>query len=281
MPNARKRPRPNIWILATSNVDSWLHTPRTIVMLIAAVLLCFVETQKLFRLYSITDDSLHMVESVFLVAYTGFNILMSSMMFLVTISELPKQIPFQYYLLMRVTRRKWLNSQVLYCLSMVIVFLLLLTICTFAFCLGSTAWQTGWSPLMTNDVPGVYTFLSDFLVHSFSPSIALILALLPVVGMWFTLSMFLLLTSLFGAANLGLMTAAFVLIVDYISIQTSLPISPMQYAMLSSIDGSGNFPKAFATMLLLYVVLNALFYAAMWCRVKHIDLHFNTQKTVC
>ena len=93
MPDARKKPRPNIWILATSNVDSWLHTPRTIVMLIAAVLLCMVETQKLFRLYTIDGYSLHLVESVFLLAYTGFDILMSSMMCLVTISELPCRSP--------------------------------------------------------------------------------------------------------------------------------------------------------------------------------------------
>lgn len=58
-------------------------------MLIAAVLLCMVETQKLFRLYTIDGYSLHLVESVFLLAYTGFDILMSSMMCLVTISELP------------------------------------------------------------------------------------------------------------------------------------------------------------------------------------------------
>ena len=146
MPDARKKPRPNIWILATSNVDSWLHTPRTIVMLIAAVLLCMVETQKLFRLYTIDGYSLHLVESVFLLAYTGFNILMSSMMFLVTISELPMQISFQYYSLVRVTRRKWINSQVLYCLSMVVMFLLLLTACSFAFCLGKATWKIGWSP---------------------------------------------------------------------------------------------------------------------------------------
>ena len=106
MPDARKKPRPNIWILATSNVDSWLHTPRTIVMLIAAVLLCMVETQKLFRLYTIDGYSLHLVESVFLLAYTGFNILMSSMMFLVTISELPMQISFQYYSLVCKCQRK-------------------------------------------------------------------------------------------------------------------------------------------------------------------------------
>ena len=145
MPDARKKPRPNIWILATSNVDSWLHTPRTIVMLIAAVLLCMVETQKLFRLYTIDGYSLHLVESVFLLAYTGFNILMSSMMFLVTISELPMQISFQYYSLVRVTRRKWINSQVLYCLSMVVMFLLLLTACSFAFCLGKATWKIGCS----------------------------------------------------------------------------------------------------------------------------------------
>ena len=278
MPDARKKPRPNIWILATSNVDSWLHTPRTIVMLIAAVLLCMVETQKLFRLYTIDGYSLHLVESVFLLAYTGFNILMSSMMFLVTISELPMQISFQYYSLVRVTRRKWINSQVLYCLSMVVMFLLLLTACSFAFCLGKATWKIGWSPLMTNAVPGVYTFLSDFLVHSFSPLGALAMALLPVAGMWFTLSMFILMMSLFGAGRLGLMISAFAIIIDYISIQSSLSVSPMQYATLSPIDASGNFTEVFIRMMIVYIVLNTLFYVAMYYKVKRMDLHFNSQK---
>ena len=133
---------------------------------------------------------------------------------------------------------------------------------------------------MTNDIPGVYAFLSDFLLRSFSPSGALAVALIPVIGMWFTLSMFVLLMSLFGAAKFGLMAAAFALIVDYISIQTSLPISPMQYATLSPIEGGGNFQKDFVTMLIFYVVLNALFYAAMCYRVKHMDLHFTTRKTI-
>ncbi|MEG1013566.1 MAG: hypothetical protein RSE58_13060 [Clostridia bacterium] len=279
MPNARKRHRHSIVVLATSNMDSWLHTPRTIVMLVAAVLLCFVETQKLFRNYSIEGYSLNMAESIFLLAYTGFNILMSSMMFLVTISELPKQISFQYYSLVRVTRRKWLNSQVLYCLSMVLIFLLLLLACSFIFCIGGAAWQTDWSPLMTNGVPGVYAFLSNFLTESFSPLGALAMALLPVAGMWFTLSMFLLFMSLFGYAKLGLMISAFALIIDYISIQSSLPVSPMQYATLLSIDNSGNFIGAFVTMISVYVVLNALLYAAMCYKVSRMDLHFNSQKT--
>lgn len=280
MRNAIKRPRHNILTLASCNLDSWLRTPRTIIMLIAAVLLCFVETQKIFRIYSFDGYSLNMLESIFLVAYTGFNILMSSMLFLVMISELPMQISFQHYSLVRVSRRKWLNGQVLYCLSMVLVFVLLLLVCAFVFCAQSASWQTGWSPLIKGVVPGVYAVLSEFLVGNFSPLGALAAALLPVAGLWFTLSMFLLFTSLFGIAKLGLMTAAFALIVDYISIQNSLPFSPMQYANLALIDGSGRFTESFYTMLIVYVVLNVLFYAAMCYRVKRMDLSFNVKKTI-
>ena len=63
----------SVQALSSYNFDSWMHTPRTLVMFVAAILLCFVESKKLFRAYSIDGNSLNLTESVFLLASTGFN----------------------------------------------------------------------------------------------------------------------------------------------------------------------------------------------------------------
>lgn len=57
--------------LSSYNFDSWMHTPRTLVMFVAAILLCFVESRKLFRAYSIDGNSLNLTESVFLACKHG------------------------------------------------------------------------------------------------------------------------------------------------------------------------------------------------------------------
>lgn len=266
--------------LAFCNLDSWLHTPRTLIMFVAAVLTCFVESQKLFRTYSFDGYSLNIVESIFLLAYTGFNLLMSSMMFFVMISELPRQLSFQYYSLIRFSKRKWLNSQVLYCLGMVVAFLLALLLCAFVFCSYRAAWHPGWSPILRREIPSAYVWISESVVGNCSTVGALLAALVPIVGMWFTLSMFLLLMNLLGVAKLGLMAAAFALIADYISIQSDLPVSPMQYATLFSIDSHGSLTKTFVIMVVMYFVINALLYIIMWYRVKRMDLSFDPQKNV-
>lgn len=259
--------------LSSYNFDSWMHTPRTLVMFVAAILLCFVESRKLFRAYSIDGNSLNLTESVFLLASTGFNILLSSMLFLVMVNELPQKISFQYYALLRSSRKQWLNSQVLYCVEMVLAFLAILLFCSYAFCACNAAWKAGWSPIMEDESYGTYRWVSELLISNFSPFSALLIALIPIAWTWFTITMFILLMNIFDLGKLGLIIVAFALIADYISIQSSLPFSSMQYSTLLSIDSSGNGAKSFAIMIVLFMVVNSITYIIMRIRVSKMDLN--------
>lgn len=259
--------------LSSYNFDSWMHTPRTLVMFVAAILLCFVESRKLFRAYSIDGNSLNLTESVFLLASTGFNILLSNMLFLVMVNELPQKISFQYYALMRSSRKQWLNSQVLYCVEMVLAFLAILLFCSYAFCACNAAWKAGWSPIMEDESYGTYRWVSELLISNFSPFSALLIALIPIAWTWFTITMFILLMNMFDLGKLGLIIVAFALIADYISIQSSLPFSSMQYSTLLSIDSSGNGAKSFAIMIVLFMAVNSITYIIMRIRVSKMDLN--------
>ena len=85
--------------------------------------------------------------------------------------------------------------------------------------------------------------------------------------------MFILLMNIFDLGKLGLIIVAFALIADYISIQSSLPFSSMQYSTLLSIDSSGNGAKSFAIMIVLFMVVNSITYIIMRIRVSKMDLN--------
>ena len=126
---------------------------------------------------------------------------------------------------------------------------------------------------MEDESYGTYRWVSEFLISNFSPFSALLIALIPIVWTWFTITMFILLMNMFDLGKLGLIIVAFALIADYLSIQSSLPFSSMQYSTLLSIDSSGNGTKSFAIMIVLFIVVNSITYIIMRIRVSKMDLN--------
>ena len=73
------------------------------------------------------------------------NITMTSILFLITVSELPRRMGYQYNMLIRATRYQWLCSQILYCLWMTLLMLLLVVLCAAIFILPGVAPGNGWT----------------------------------------------------------------------------------------------------------------------------------------
>ncbi len=263
----------SIAAMAFSNLDAWLRTPRTLMMVLTVFFVCFIETTKAFRSLTLGQNTLYLSESVFVLAYYGFNNLLSSMIFLVMISEIPRKIPFQNCLVFRGGKLKWLAAQVLYCLCAVAVFLLLLVIFSFFFSLFRADGHSGWSPLVRGDVPEGYPFISREMVENHSPFVATLLALLPYGAFLFTISVFLLASGLFNASKLGLLIVAGCIFLDYISVQNPLPFLPVQYATLQNLE----MAEALPAVLLGYALFNAVLFLAMAMKVRHTDLTFGGQ----
>lgn len=264
-------------MLASCNMGTWFHTPRTLITLVCAAVICFIEMSKIFHPFSLAGYKPNLLECLFLISSFGFNILLSGMMFLVMISELPKRIAFQNYAIIRVSRKQWLHSQVLYCLSMVLVFLLLLCLTAFVLCAGRAAWDTGWSELIVSQGASAFRWMSQYTLDRFTPFGAFCASLLPIASLWFTLSMYLLMMNLFGMEKLGIIPAAFLLTADYICVQSQLPFRPMAYATFNNID-NGCFWESYLIMIAINVVLNVGFYVAMRIKVQKMDIRFDPEQ---
>ncbi|MEG0494032.1 MAG: hypothetical protein RR696_12635, partial [Clostridia bacterium] len=108
--------KPSIHTMAAANFDSWIHSPRTVIMAITIIMLCLLEMMRQADALNSTGVFFNTLESVYLLFSGNLSIVMASALFFVMVSELPRKISFQNSMLIRTTRKRWLLSQILYCL---------------------------------------------------------------------------------------------------------------------------------------------------------------------
>lgn len=260
--------------LIVVNMDQWLRTPRTIVMLAAALVICFVEVSKINRVFMAYNYSLNTSESVFVLAYEGFNILLCCMFFFITINEMPRRIGFQYYMQLRTNKIKWLNSQVYYSLSTVLAYVCFLVAAAFVMSLCFVPWGMQWEAMKDITKADMFSWISSDLIGAFSPFQAIAFSMLPIVLLLITISLFLLLMNLMGAGRIGVLLISFCIFAEYISVQNSLPFSITQYSSLYSLSVEGNLRSVFAKMSAIYVMLDIVLYILMRRTVSCVDFDF-------
>lgn len=280
MRNKREKAMKPIMTMASVNLDSWLHSSRTVIMLICAVLLCLLEAGKTLETYRNMDIILNLGETIYVLFSYGVNIFMSSVIFFVMISEIPRRVCFQNYTLIRSTRKKWLSAQILYCVFMVLLTLALLGVCILIFSSWSTVASLDWSDNARID-SGAYLasqgVVPEYVRSKFNIFSGTLYAAMPLFFFWFTLSMIILLFGIFGAPTVGILVCAFLLLAHFIGSFSLNFRYPIQYAMVQALDPDTYGPSLYRNTIIAYIGINAILILIMYIKISHFDLLFDSE----
>lgn len=267
--------------IAGANLDSWVRSPRTLLMLLFVFAMCYVQ----IRGFGVTLDRVHFTmhfgETLFYELNIGCNMPVTSILFLITISELPRRISFQNYSLIRSTRRRWLNAQILYCLFMVFIMIILMVLCVSAFSVLITTPGEGWSDterIANKIILPEEALIESYIRERFTPLTANLIALLPIFLFWFTMVMVVLFCSLIGAPIVGVMLYAFLLTANVTILFEAIPglSLPMHFATLKNITAGYKNAEMLHLIQTLcgYFFINILLITAMHLRIRFVDLNF-------
>lgn len=275
----------SIFVMAKANFDSWMHSPRTWIMLAFVITFCYIVTNSFIHGVEGLGYKLHFGESLFYMLYNGCNITMTSILFLITVSELPRQIGFQYDMLIRSTRIQWLISQLVYCLWMALCMLVLTVFSVSLFIFPTAQHGQGWSEttlIASGSLQGHEALIPAFIRHSFSPQIACLYAMLPMLLFWLAMVFVILLFSLLGVPLVGVMTYGLMLVANVVFLVETFGGFPMPvyFATLSNITSGWpeNELVKFAEAMVGYGATILALLTCMFIRVKKTELTFHFEE---
>lgn len=188
-----------------------------------------------------TGYTMHMGETLFYEFNFGCNMPMTTVLFLIMVSELPRQIAYQQYSLIRSSRCRWMAAQLLYCLMMVASMILLILVCISLMAIPLVTAGTGWSDavrIASGQIEPYEALINEFILNNFSPFTALLLSLIPVFCFWLTMVFVILLFGVWGAPVFGVLAYAFLMVANVTILFEAFPfplILPIQYATLDGI----------------------------------------------
>ena len=206
---------PVIW----ANFDSWIRSPRTVLLFVFLSAICLIEVRHYGRIPSYLEYGLHWDELCAYCSYSGCDIKYTSIILLIMMSEVPRKLSYQYQHLMRLGRTKWINAQILYCILSVIavqVFILLFV------SLGLSSFgihETGWS---TESViaDGIATeddiLIPLWIQEKFSPLETTLICQIPIFLFWSEMILIVLLTGLIFSSSIGIILYTFIIMSNII-----------------------------------------------------------------
>lgn len=262
-------------VIASANISAWMRSPRTAVMLAFIAAICFSGVDAVNRAMAQRGYQLAFGEKLFYHLYDGCNIKMTSIMFLVMISELPRRMAFQNDMLIRTKKRTWLAGQLLYCAGTTLGMLVLVALCAALFSIGHYGPGSGWtetalveSSLLLDE----QTVIPKLFRQNLTPLTASGLALVPMLLFWFAITLVILLCSLMGAANLGLLLCGTAIVADTLS--SAVPVNPLAF---SSLWGMGlawrDAPwQYYGGVIIGYLALEGLLIALCFLSMKYRDV---------
>lgn len=266
----RKRRKHPIITMAASNFDAWVRSPRTVIMLFAIVALAYLEVKT--NLETLTNQGfvLNWSETPYFFLSYGINSYMSSIIVLVMVSEIPRRIAFQNYLMVRSDRKQWIAAQLLFCLWLVAFVMLALVVLVTLFSLGRVTHAADWSDterIAQGLVVETRTAIPQYIREGFTRFTAALYAALPLFCFWFTFTAIILTTSVFGVPILGLLICAFTLLAYFVFIFVDTRYFPIDFATVSTLS-----PSMYWQAILGYLALNAALVCAIFARVTRADL---------
>lgn len=264
-----------------AHLSSWLHSPRTMIMGIVILFSMYINARNFGFNLSVQHHTAHLGEAIFTYLNQGFKVEMTTVFLLVMVSEIPKRIAFQNTMLLRISRKKWLASQILFCVTVVVLMITLLTAFCTVISLPYIEPGSGWSDLerLAADPDYQYEFqLVPEYIRGMSPFGACLCAAAVLFSFWITMLLVILLFSIFGQPNLGMLIYVsiiqFALTVRYEWIGIHVPTD---YATLGAVayQFSGRELEYLPKVLGVYVLIDLAMIVCMTVRVHHTDLCFN------
>lgn len=262
----------------------WTHSMRTGLMAVFILLLAFMLARGQAQVLPVYGfERVYLGEMLFVYANSGFNLTMTSVGFLVMMSELPKRVSYQQYTLIRLSRRKWLTSLIVFTLSAAFVFIVLLAAFSALFSLPFVSLGSGWSDLerLADNPDAVFgAQLVQAYIRELSPAGAFVLAMTVLYLFWATLALIILLFSLMGAPNFGVVFCVSLVMANITILFESLPgagaVLPTRFATLAAVTGQvfEHRLRYVGWVVLGYIGVDALLIVAMVVRVMHMDLRF-------
>lgn len=280
----RHHRRKAILAMTRINIEAWRSSAKTIVALLFAIAVCYAEVTWGTRNIQANGWKLYFGENMFLSFNVGFNSMMTSMLLLVTVTELPRRIAYQGYALVRSNRRDWLASQLLYCAGLALFMLLLVTACTALFSIGQVSPGSGWSDLeriASGEMDEWSGIVTPFAREHFTPLTGCLHAAAPILLFWFTMLCVLLLCSVYNAPLVGVAAYVFILwagiIIDFSGLAVRGFMLPKDFATLDALGLSMRGLAFYWYVIAGYIVTDAALIAIMFLRVKHTDMIFDSE----
>lgn len=209
----------SIFPLMFANLDSWLRSPRTIIMFLFSLGTTFILVERYGNTIQFYNHTMNYTESLAIFSMSGFNGLsMASITYLIMVSETPRQIAFQQYCVLRSTRTKWAISQICYCIITAIFMIVFLLFFASLFMLRYVTPGDGWSDTIriAEGMDPTMAYVPEWIRVNYSPIQALLLSLAPIFLFWFTMVLVILLCSILGQPTLGIALYAVILFASLI-----------------------------------------------------------------
>lgn len=259
----------------------WLRAPRTWWMIGSMLLLCLTQVRQGW-LYQLRDEALYPLEIITYHFYGGFNLMMSSSIFLLGCSEIPRRVSWQQQSLIRSSRRAWLFGHIGQCLLMVCVTVGFMIAVTLLGSLGHIRPGVGWSDLEKIERMEILpwdSIMPLFLVQSTSPWQGAAMTVLPVMLFWLTMLLIILLFGMTSRPHLGLLICAFA-VLSYVCMMSEDDwlryFALFRYTRLSGMDLEAYGLSYFGKVMMGYGMLDFGLIAAMTAMVKRTDFTFGS-----
>ena len=259
----------------------WTHSLRTILMAVFVLLMTYMLVKSKENSILSSQFNVYIGETLFIYIDSGFNLIMTSAALTVMMSELPKRVSYQNYMVVRLSRYKWLVSLVSFCLVIVGVFFLAMlassAILSFSFVTSGGGWSDMERLSADPDYAQQAQYVAEY-IREVPPFAACVLASAVLYLFWVTMVFLILFFSLLGAPNFGVMFAISLLLLNITILFESLPgiKLPSHFATLGAIASQveKNKFEYVAKVICGYIVVDALLLVLMTVRVKNMDIRF-------
>lgn len=259
----------------------WAYSLRTIMMTVFILLMTYMLVRSTENSIQVNRFDVHLGETLFSYVNMGFNMIMTSVALMVMMSEIPKRVSYQNYMVFRLSRRKWLISMVAFCISIVFVFVVLMFAFSAILSITFVTPGEGWSDLERLALDENYAFEMQFVdeyIRILHPATACMLAAFIVFLFWITLALLILLFSLCNMQNFGIVFCVSLLLLNITILFESLPgvKLPSHFATLNAIT-SQVYKHKFqfvAKVIGGYLLLDVLLLIMMFTRVRIMDVRF-------
>lgn len=269
-------------------VNDWLRSPRTIIAIIILILFSYANAKSYAYIIEINDLYAYPGETAYYYLSSGFgSITLTSSLFLIMMSEIPRRTIFQYFQLIRTSKNKWLSCQVLFCAFISILSILFMLAVCLLFSIPSIRNGIGWSDLERIEIDLTRRWevsLVEPYIINITPIQACFLSAFTLFFFWFTMTLILMFLSLCGKPMLGIILYASLLVLHITLMWEYLPAwmryMPINFSTLSTIGAMypGSEIKSVKYVLLTYCIIDFILIFTMWIRVKSMDMFFHEHK---